>query len=158
MGTEFSQGTEWAESRSLDWYLLDHPEHRGVQSAVRDLNALYRQHPALWALDHSPQGFEWIDANDADHNVLAYLRRDDRGDVVAVVINFSGVPHENYRLALPQGGAWTEALNTDALEYGGSGVGNLGEVQARQEPHHGRAFSAVLRVPPMAALFLTPAR
>lgn len=158
MGTEFSQGTEWAESRSLDWYLLDHPEHRGVQAAVRDLNALYRQHPALWALDHSPQGFEWIDANDADHNVLAYLRRDDRGDVVAVVINFSGVPHEDYRLALPRGGAWTEALNTDAIEYGGSGVGNLGQVQARQEPHHGRAFSAVLRVPPMAALFLTPTR
>ncbi|MEV7972368.1 1,4-alpha-glucan branching protein GlgB [Cellulomonas sp. NPDC089187] len=157
MGTEFSQGTEWAESRSLDWYLLDHLEHRGVQSLVRDLNGLYRRHPALWALDHSPQGFEWIDANDADHNVLAFLRRDDRGDVVAVVINFSGVPHENYRLALPQGGAWTEALNTDAHEYGGSGVGNLGRVDARPEPHHGRAFSAMLRVPPLGALFLTPA-
>ncbi|GIG25268.1 1,4-alpha-glucan branching protein GlgB [Cellulomonas denverensis] len=157
MGTEFSQGTEWAESRSLDWYLLDHQEHRGVQSTVRDLNALYRRHPALWALDHSPQGFEWIDANDADNNVLAYLRRDDQGDMVAVVINFSGVPHENYRVALPQGGTWTEALNTDAQEYGGSGVGNLGQVEARPEPHHGRAFSAVLRVPPMGALFLTPA-
>lgn len=157
MGTEFSQGTEWAESRSLDWYLLDHQEHRGVQSAVRDLNALYRRHPALWALDHSPQGFEWIDANDADHNILAYLRRDDQGDMVAVVINFSGVPHDNYRLALPQGGTWIEALNTDAHEYGGSGVGNLGQVEARPEPHHGRAFSAVLQVPPLGALFLTPA-
>lgn len=157
MGTEFAQGTEWAESRSLDWYLLDHPEHRGVQAVVRDLNALYRRHPALWALDHSPQGFEWIDANDADHNVLAYLRRDDRGDVVAVVVNFSGVPHEGYRLALPQGGTWTEALNTDATEYGGSGVGNLGQVEARPEPYHGRAFSTVLRVPPLGVLFLTPA-
>ncbi|WP_158374662.1 1,4-alpha-glucan branching protein GlgB [Cellulosimicrobium cellulans] len=157
MGTEFAQGTEWAESRSLDWYLLDHAPHRGVQSAVRDLNRFYRSHSAMWALDHSPQGFEWIDANDADRNVLAYLRRDDRGNVVAVVANFSGVPHEDYRLALPQGGTWIEALNTDAEEYGGSGVGNLGQVQARPEPHHGRAFSATLRVPPLGVLYLVPA-
>ncbi|GIG38048.1 1,4-alpha-glucan branching protein GlgB [Cellulomonas pakistanensis] len=157
MGTEFAQGTEWAESRSLDWYLLDHAPHRGVQSAVRDLNRFYRSHSALWALDHSPQGFEWIDANDADRNVLAYLRRDDRGNVVAVVVNFSGVPHEDYRLALPQGGTWVEALNTDAEEYGGSGVGNLGQVQARPEPHHGRAFSATVRVPPLGVLYLVPA-
>lgn len=157
MGTEFAQGTEWAESRSLDWYLLDHAPHRGVQSAVRDLNRFYRSHSAMWALDHSPQGFEWIDANDADRNVLAYLRRDDRGNVVAVVVNFSGVPHEDYRLALPQGGTWIEAINTDAEEYGGSGVGNLGQVQARPEPHHGRAFSATLRVPPLGVLYLVPA-
>ncbi|MCG7287138.1 1,4-alpha-glucan branching protein GlgB [Cellulomonas sp. ACRRI] len=157
MGTEFAQGTEWAESRSLDWYLLDHAPHRGVQSAVRDLNRFYRSHSAMWALDHSPQGFEWIDANDADRNVLAYLRRDDRGNVVAVVVNFSGVPHEDYRLALPQGGTWIEALNTDAEEYGGSGVGNLGQVQARPEPHHGRAFSTTLRVPPLGVLYLVPA-
>jgi 1,4-alpha-glucan branching enzyme len=157
MGSEFAQGTEWAESRSLDWYLLDHPEHRGVLAAVRDLNRFYREHPAMWALDHSPQGFEWIDANDADRNVLAYLRRDDRGNVVAVVVNFSGVPHENYRLALPQGGTWIEAVNTDAEEYGGSGVGNLGQVQARPEPYHGRAFSATVRVPPLGVLYLVPA-
>ena len=157
MGTEFAQGTEWAESRSLDWYLLDHEPHRGVQACVRDLNAFYRTHPAMWALDHSPQGFEWIDANDADRNVLAYLRRDDRGGVVAVVVNFAGVPHEDYRLALPQGGTWLEALNTDAHEYGGSGVGNLGQVQARPEPHHARAFSATLRVPPLGVLYLVPA-
>lgn len=157
MGTEFAQGTEWAESRSLDWYLLDHAPHRGVQAAVRDLNRFYRSHSAMWALDHSPQGFEWIDANDADRNVLAYLRRDDRGNVVAVVVNFSGVPHEDYRLALPQGGTWIEAVNTDAEEYGGSGVGNLGQVQARPEPHHGRAFSATLRVPPLGVLYLVPA-
>ncbi len=157
MGSEFAQGTEWAESRSLEWSLLDQPGHRGIQSAVRDLNAFYREHPAMWALDHSPQGFEWIDANDADRNVLAYLRRDDQGGVVAVVVNFSGVPHENYRLALPQGGTWVEAVNTDAEEYGGSGVGNLGAVQARQEPYHGRAFSATVRVPPLGALYLVPA-
>jgi 1,4-alpha-glucan branching enzyme len=157
MGSEFAQGTEWAESRSLDWYLLDHASHRGVQHAVRDLNRFYVDHPALWALDHSPQGFEWIDANDADRNVLAYLRRDDQGDMVAVVVNFSGVPHEGYRLALPQGGTWLEAVNTDAEEYGGSGVGNLGSVQALPEPHHGRAFSATVRVPPMGVLYFVPA-
>jgi 1,4-alpha-glucan branching enzyme len=157
MGSEFAQGTEWAESRSLDWYLLDHEPHRGVQRAVRDLNRFYRSHSAMWALDHSPQGFEWIDANDADRNVLAYLRRDDRGNVVAVVVNFSGVPHENYRLALPQGGTWVEAVNTDAEEYGGSGVGNLGQVEARPEPHHGRAFSATVRVPPLGVLYFVPA-
>lgn len=157
MGTEFAQGTEWAESRSLDWYLLDHAPHRGVQACVRDLNAFYRSHSAMWTLDHSPQGFEWIDANDADRNVLAYLRRDDRGGVVAVVVNFAGVPHENYRLALPEGGTWVEAINTDAEVYGGSGVGNLGRVQARPEPYHGRAFSATLRVPPLGVLYLVPA-
>ncbi|HEY0188052.1 MAG TPA: 1,4-alpha-glucan branching protein GlgB [Cellulomonas sp.] len=157
MGTEFAQGTEWAESRSLDWYLLDHGTHRGVQSAVRDLNRFYREHPALWALDHSPEGFDWIDANDADHNVLAYLRQDAEGQVVAVVVNFAGVPHEDYRLALPQGGTWVEALNTDATEYGGSGVGNLGAVEARPEPHHGRAFSATVRVPPLGVLYFIPA-
>jgi 1,4-alpha-glucan branching enzyme len=157
MGTEFAQGTEWAESRSLDWYLLDHAPHRGVQACVRDLNAFYRSHSAMWTLDHGPQGFEWIDANDADRNVLAYLRRDDRGGVVAVVVNFAGVPHENYRLALPQGGTWVEAINTDAEVYGGSGVGNLGRVQARPEPYHGRAFSATLRVPPLGVLYLVPA-
>ncbi|RMI03309.1 1,4-alpha-glucan branching protein GlgB [Cellulomonas triticagri] len=157
MGSEFAQGTEWAESRSLDWYLLDHEPHRGVQAAVRDLNAFYQSHPALWALDHDPQGFEWIDANDADHNVLAYLRRDAEGGVVAVVVNFAGTPHEDYRLALPSGGTWVEALNTDAAEYGGSGVGNMGRVEARPEPHHGRAFSATVRVPPLGVLYLVPA-
>lgn len=157
MGTELCQGTEWAESHSLDWYLLDHPEHRGVQSVVRDLNTFYREHPALWQLDHSPEGFEWIDGNDSDHNVLAYLRRDSEGNKVVVVVNFAGVPHEDYRLALPDGGIWTEALNTDAIEYGGSGVGNLGSVQSRPEPHHGRAFSAVVRVPPLGVLYLIPA-
>ncbi|PVU83670.1 1,4-alpha-glucan branching enzyme [Cellulomonas sp. WB94] len=156
MGCELGQGTEWAESTSLDWYLLDHEPHRGVQSVVRDLNRLYRAVPALWELDHDPAGFEWIDSGDADHNVLAYLRHDSNGGTVAVVINFAGVPHEGYRLALPHGGSWIEALNTDARDYGGSGVGNMGAVHADATPHHGRPFSAVLTIPPLSGLYLIP--
>ncbi|CAN5246580.1 1,4-alpha-glucan branching protein GlgB [soil metagenome] len=156
MGCELGQGTEWAESTSLDWYLLDHEPHRGVQSVVRDLNRLYRAVPALWELDHDPAGFEWIDSGDADHNVLAYLRHDSQGGTVAVVINFAGVPHEGYRLALPRGGRWVEALNTDAYDYGGSGVGNMGAVHADATPHHGRPFSAVLTIPPLSGLYLIP--
>jgi 1,4-alpha-glucan branching enzyme len=154
MGCELGQGTEWAESTSLDWYLLDHEPHRGVQRVVRDLNRLYRAHPALWELDHDPAGFEWIDSGDADHNVLAYLRRDASGGALAVVINFAGVPHEGYRLALPHSGTWHEALNTDAREYGGSGVGNLGSIRAETAPHMGRQFSAVMTIPPLSGLFL----
>ncbi|GHS87950.1 1,4-alpha-glucan branching enzyme GlgB [Actinomycetota bacterium] len=156
MGCELGQGTEWSESRGLDWYLLDHAPHRGVHTLVRDLNALYRATPALWDLDSSPAGFEWLDSDDADHNVLSYLRKDSHGGHVAVVVNFAGVPHENYRLPLPHGGRWCELLNTDAETYGGSGVGNLGVVDAASEPHHGREFSAVLRVPPLGALILGP--
>jgi 1,4-alpha-glucan branching enzyme len=156
MGCELGQGTEWAESTSLDWYLLDHEPHRGVQRVVRDLNRLYRAVPALWELDHDPAGFEWIDSGDADHNVLAYLRHDSQGETVAVVINFAGVPHEGYRLALPHGGSWLEALNTDARDYGGSGVGNMGAVQADATPHLGRPFSAVLTIPPLSGLYLIP--
>ena len=156
MGCELGQGTEWAESTSLDWYLLDHEPHRGVQRVVRDLNRLYRAVPALWELDHDPAGFEWIDSGDADHNVLAYLRHDSQGGTVAVVINFAGVPHEGYRLALPHGGSWLEALNTDARDYGGSGVGNMGAVQADATPHLGRPFSAVLTIPPLSGLYLIP--
>jgi 1,4-alpha-glucan branching enzyme len=156
MGCELGQGTEWAESTRLDWYLLDHEPHRGVQRVVRDLNRLYRAVPALWELDHDPAGFEWIDSGDADHNVLAYLRHDSQGGTVAVVINFAGVPHEGYRLALPHGGSWLEALNTDARDYGGSGVGNMGAVQADATPHLGRPFSAVLTIPPLSGLYLIP--
>ncbi|WPF83356.1 1,4-alpha-glucan branching protein GlgB [Sanguibacter sp. 4.1] len=156
MGNELAQGTEWAESRSLDWYLLDHAPHAGVQRLVRDLNTVYRDHPALWALDHDPAGFEWLDASDADHNVLSFLRRDREGNVMAVVINFAGTPHLDYRLPLPSGGTWREVMNTDAQVYGGSGVGNLGAVHSDDVPWTGRPFSALVQVPPLGAVYLTP--
>ena len=157
MGCEIAQHAEWNEAASLDWAGLGDPGKAGVQRQVRDLNALYRRTPALWALDHDPAGFEWLDAEDADHNVIAYLRRDAAGNQVAVVVNFAGTPHEGYRLALPQGGAWREILNTDAEVYGGSGVGNLGEVLAEARPWKGRAYSVTLRVPPLGVLYLAPA-
>ncbi|BDZ42990.1 1,4-alpha-glucan branching enzyme GlgB [Paraoerskovia sediminicola] len=154
MGSELAQPAEWNEAAGLDWGLLGDSGHAGVQRALRDLNHYYKATPALWALDSDPAGFEWIDADDADHNVLAYLRRDAQGGQVAVVVNFAGTPHENYRLALPSGGVWREAINTDALVYGGSGVGNMGEVRSEPVPHHGRRYSATVRVPPLGAMFL----
>ncbi|MDC7120899.1 1,4-alpha-glucan branching protein GlgB [Cellulomonas fimi] len=152
MGSEFAQQTEWAESRSLDWHALDDSLHAGVRDSIRDLNRVYRENPALWELDHSPEGFEWIDSNDADRNTLAYLRKAVDGPPAAVVINFAGVPHEDYRLALPSGGRWREAFNSDSESYGGSGVGNLGAIEAEPVPHYGRPYSASVRIPPFGAV------
>ncbi len=156
MGAEFGQGTEWSQERGLDWYVLDYPLHRGVHRLVHDLNALGAQHPALWELDHDPAGFEWIVSDDADHDVLAFLRRDRAGQPLAVVANFAGVPHEPYRLALPQAGPWRELLNTDDPAYGGSGVTNPAPLVADAGPHRGRSFSTLLRVPPYGVTFLRP--
>jgi 1,4-alpha-glucan branching enzyme len=154
MGSEFGQDAEWNESVGLDWWLLDNPSHAAVQHLVRDLNALYKATPALYERDFTPDGFEWIDSNDADHNTLAYVRKGLDGKPVVVVVNFAGVPHEGYRLALPEGGVWREALNTDAESYGGSGVCNVGAIAADPVPWHGRSYSAEVRVPPLGAIVL----
>jgi 1,4-alpha-glucan branching enzyme len=156
MGGEFGQGGEWAEERSLDWWLLDDSHHSGVQNLVRDLNQAYRSAPALWSRDNDPGGFHWIDANDAAGNVLTFLRYGSDGSVLACVTNFAGRPHEDYRVGLPSAGGWREVLNTDAFEYGGSGVGNMGRIEAVDEPRHGQPASAVLRVPPLGAVWLVP--
>ena len=156
MGSEFAQESEWAESRELDWWLLEHVEHRGVQSLVRDMNRIYAETPALWSRDTDPEGFGWIDANDASNNVFSFIRlpEDPDADLFACVANFSAVPHENYRIGLPEAGAWTELLNTDADSYYGSGVGNLGAVTAQQQSWHGQPASATVRVPPLGTLWL----
>jgi len=155
MGSEFGQESEWSEARSLDWWLLDLPDHRGVWQLIRDLNHAYRATPALWTLDAEGDGFQWIDANDAEGNVFSFLRWGADGSAVAVVANFSGGPHEGYRVGLPFAGEWRELVNTDADVYAGSGVGNLGSVTATEEPWHGQPASAVLRVPPLGVLWLT---
>jgi 1,4-alpha-glucan branching enzyme len=154
MGQEFGQGGEWAESRSLDWWLLDDPGHRGVARLISDLNATYKATPALWSRDTSETGFHWIDANDASGNVYSFLRFGDDGSVIACIANFSSVPHEGYRLGLPFPGRWDEVLNTDADVYFGSGVGNFGGVEARDEMWHGQPASASVRVPPLGAIWL----
>ena len=154
MGAEIGQDSEWSESRELDWWLLDHGEHQGVRAAVRDINATYRSNPALWSLDADPAGFSWIDANDAAGNVFSFLRFGSDGSAVAAVSNFAAVPHEGYRVGLPYPGRWTELLNTDAHTYGGSGVGNLGGVDAEPVEWHGRPASATLRLPPLGTLWL----
>jgi 1,4-alpha-glucan branching enzyme len=155
MGAELAQEAEWSESRELDWWLLDLPDHRGVQDLVRDLNRRYADTPPLWRRDADPGGFQWIDANDAANNTFSFLRWDHEGSALACVANFSGVPHEGYRLGLPRSGTWSEVLNTDASAYGGSGVGNLGAVEAVDEPWHGQPASTTLRVPPLGTLWLT---
>jgi 1,4-alpha-glucan branching enzyme len=212
MGSEFGQGSEWSEERGLDWWVLGDEYHAGVQQMVRDMNELYRATPALWALDSSPDGFSWIDANDAAGNTLSFLRfaaaspagpmpvpsgltsasaesgaaaepgtseaaaaseapaapdawppqpPETAGSapgatVLACVVNFAGNPHEKYKIGLPHAGRWREVLNTDASLYGGSGVGNLGVVEAVDEPWHGRPASATITVPPLGVLWLAP--
>lgn len=158
MGQEFGQLSEWSEERGLDWWMLDQPAHQGLWNLVAQLNAVYRAHPQLWARDNEPAGFEWLDGSDAQGNVIAFLRKDHDGDPIAVLFNFSGNPHSDYRVGLPFAGEWEELLNTDAESYGGSGVGNLGSVTAVDEPWMGRPASAVLTLPPLGALWLKPRR
>jgi 1,4-alpha-glucan branching enzyme len=156
MGCEFGQKREWQHDESLEWHVLRYPLHSGVQSWVRDLNRLYRATPALHELDFSPEGFQWIDNSDAQSSVLAFLRKDRSGHCVLVVCNFTPVTRSNYRLGVPRGGHWREALNSDAPVYGGSGQGNLGVVEASPLPAHGQFHSLTLTLPPLAVLFLQP--
>jgi 1,4-alpha-glucan branching enzyme len=158
MGQEFGQPSEWSEERGLDWWILDQPAHRGLFELVAQLNRVYRDTPALWARDNEPGGFEWIDGGDAQRNVVSFLRWDREGKPLVAIMNFSGVPHDNYRVGLPFAGRWEEALNTDAAEFGGSGVGNLGGVTASAEPWGSRPASAELTLPPLGALWLRPVR
>jgi 1,4-alpha-glucan branching enzyme len=202
MGSEFGQISEWSADNGLDWWVLDFDVHQGVQRLSRDLNAIYRQTPALWELDSSADGFGWIDSNDALGNTLSFLRfgapagagvavgagtaaagagaaavgagvaadtgvagdsdapadgtRRDESTVLACIANFSAVPHLEYRVGLPRAGRWREVLNTDAAVYGGSGVGNMGAIEAVAEPWHGEPASAIITVPPLGVLWLAP--
>ncbi|PTX53197.1 1,4-alpha-glucan branching enzyme [Gemmobacter caeni] len=158
MGCEFAQAREWNYSQSLDWHLLDDPgegpQHRGMQRLIRDLNTLYRATPALHVNDCRPEGFQWLEANDAEGSTYAWLRKGAPGEAqVAVAVNMTPV-ERRLRIGLPAGGAWTEALNTDAEIYGGGNLGNMGGVTAEAVPHHGQAHSAEITLPPLSAVFL----
>jgi 1,4-alpha-glucan branching enzyme len=153
MGGEFAQEAEWDHDRSLDWHLLGNSLHAGVQTLVRDLNGLYRRTPALHARDCESSGFEWIDCDDGASSILSFLRRGgERDPIVAVVCNFTPVIRDGYRIGLPHGGLWREALNSDSAVYGGTNVGNAGAVMAEAVPWNGRPYSLRLTVPPLGAL------
>ena len=155
MGGEFGQWQEWAHDTSLDWNLLNWPNHRGAQTWVEALNRLYRSDRALHELDNDPAGFEWVDCNDGAASVLSFLRKGSApGDVILVVCNFTPVPRLGYKVGVPSGGYWRELVNSDAKEYGGSGMGNFGGVTAEAASAHGRPYSLTLTLPPLAAVFL----
>ncbi len=154
MGGEFGQRHEWAHDESLEWHLLEYAPHQGVRKWVTELNRLYREEPALHEMDCDPAGFEWIDCNDSESSVLSFIRKGkSTGDIVLVVCNFTPVSRPDYRIGVPRGGFWQEALNSDAQEYGGSGYGNLGGVEAAPVSVHGRPFSLTLALPPLGLMF-----
>ncbi len=155
MGCEFAQWREWTHDDSLDWHLLQWRDHQGILQLVADLNALYRTEPAFHEVDFDWQGFEWLELHDWENSVLAFLRRArDPEDSVVVVCNFTPIPRHDYRIGVPTGGFYREALNTDSAVYGGSNLGNEGGVWARAEPHGGRPFHILLKLPPLGVLFL----
>ncbi len=155
MGDEFGQIREWAHDGGLEWQVLQYPFHRGLLSWVEQLNRLYASETALHELDTDPQGFEWIDCNDSVDSTISLVRKGKSSkQQIVVACNFTPVPRMNYRLGVPTGGFWRELLNSDAKEYGGSGMGNLGGVVAEKEPVHGRPWSLNLTLPPLAVLFL----
>jgi 1,4-alpha-glucan branching enzyme len=156
MGGEFGQSHEWNHDASLDWHLLEQgPYHRGLQRLVRDLNRLYRAEPALHQVDFEPAGFEWMDCADADHGVVAFVRRArDPRDFVLVVCNFTPVPRRGYRVGVPAEGFYRELLNTDGEAYGGGNMGNAGGAWAEPRPWTGQAWSLALTLPPLAVLML----
>ena len=154
MGGEFGQRREWTHEGELEWWVLQFPEHAGLQRWVADLNHLYRREPALHEVDFDPAGFEWIDASDHESSTLAYVRRSRGGETVLVVCNFTPVPRLGYRVGVPREGYWRELANSDALAYGGSGMGNLGGAGSQPLAAHGRPHSLLLTLPPLATVIL----
>ncbi len=154
MGQEFGQWSEWNFAGQLDWALLDHAPHQGLRAAVRDLNRLHREMPALHARDCEPEGFRWIVVDDAGASVAAWVRFGGDGAApVAVVCNFTDVPRTGYRIGLPGQGFWREVFNSDAADYGGSGMGNIGGVHAEPWAAHGFDASAVITLPPLSTVY-----
>ena len=156
MGDEFGQWREWHHERSLDWHLRDDPAHSGLERCVSDLAHLYRELPALHTRDCVSDGFEWVEAYNAEQSIVAFLRRGPDGEMALVVINFTPVPWSQHRVGVEYPGRWDERFNSDATLYGGSGRGNLGAIESVPVPSHGRPHSLVVSVPPLGALVLVP--
>jgi len=158
MGGEIATPWEWNHADELPWFLLEHGEHSGVRDLVRDLNRIYRDEPALWEVDFSHEGFRWIEPNDAMNNVLVFSRiSKDRTREVVCIANLAPVPREGYRVGLPRAGTWDELLNTDSTFYGGSGIGNMGQVTTEELSWHDLPYSATVTVPPLGVVWLRPA-
>jgi 1,4-alpha-glucan branching enzyme len=157
MGCEFAQWREWNHDEQLDWHLLDHPAHRGVQLLLKDVNHLYRNEPAMHQRDHRREGFQWLIGDDSSNSVYAWLRWGENGEPLLVIHNFIPVPRADYRVGVPIPGAWRVLLNSDANCYGGSNYGPAAAF-AIDAPHHGEAYSLQLDLPPLATLILKPAR
>ncbi|MBS2009616.1 MAG: 1,4-alpha-glucan branching protein GlgB [Cyanobacteria bacterium SZAS TMP-1] len=159
MGGEMAQWIEWNCDQSLDWHLLEYPQHNGVQQWLSDLNRVYREEPAMHEGDCHAGGFEWIDCQDTEQSILCFLRKGkDPADTVLVACNFTPLPRPHYRIGVPHGGFWKELLNSDALQYGGSGIGNLGGVYADDHWHHGRQHSVSIVLPPLSVVVLKAAK
>ena len=157
MGCEFGQRREWNHDQSLDWHLIDYPLHAGLRQFVRDLNHVYRSEPALYVLDFEGAGFQWIDCNDLENSVIAFIRRDRDGGFVVCVLNFTPVPRDGYRIGVPLPGEYNELINSDSEAYGGSNVGNAGVARTEPIAAHGHPDSLRLHLPPLGFLLLKPA-
>jgi 1,4-alpha-glucan branching enzyme len=155
MGCEFAQNDEWRESQSLDWHLTQYAEHSGVQNLITEINHRYKENAALWQKDIFAEGFQWLVGDDGSGNTLAFVRWSENGSPLISITNFSPVPHENYRLPLPLPGTWREIINTDDMKFGGSGVTNKLLISTPEE-HRGFAHSVVMRVPPLATVWISP--
>ena len=153
MGSEFGQYSEWSEARILDWYLTEHAQHQGLQLFVSELNQIYKQHPELWELDHSPAGFRWIDAGNADQNILSFIRSDSKSNQLIVINNFSNQSYFDFRIGVPASGHYSEVLNSDENRFGGSGVSNS-VISSEEIASHSLPHSISLKIPPLATLIL----
>jgi 1,4-alpha-glucan branching enzyme len=156
MGMELGQWKEWNHESSLDWHLLDYDTHKGLQFFMKDLNSIYRRFPALYENDFSGEGFRWIDANDSKNSILSFVRYDKKKEQpVIVVMNLTPVPRHNYRIGVPEDTKWFEIMNSDALQYGGSGTGNFGGVAANPVPYHGEDQSINVLLPPLGIVMFS---
>ena len=154
MGCEFAQWNEWNHDSSLDWHLAEHGPHEGMLKWVSDLNAFYKAEPAMYELNCNSAGFEWVDANDSQQSVTAFLRHGEKpGETILAVCNYTSVPRHGYRVGVPRDGFWKEILNSDSVAYRGSGMGNMGGVPAEAAPSHGRPWSLLLTLPPLSITF-----
>nr|WP_240739477.1 1,4-alpha-glucan branching enzyme [Marinitoga lauensis] len=154
MGNDIAQFNEWNCKKSIDWNLLDFDSHRKMLQLITDLNKLYNENPALYELDHSPDGFEWIDYNDAENSVISFIRKGKNADELIVgVFNFTPVVRYNYRIGVPREGFYKEILNTDSEIYWGSNIGNMGGLYAEKIPFHGKSYSLNLTLPPLAGMY-----